>query len=629
VVVTEIVKSVSQGETHREEREDPIPQIGEWYWVRDDENDDKPLLACVTHVGTNYVEVTYGAGDSSWRVHFDNIDKRLTLEPDALNLIQSNVIRHQLSAAQYMKEVQEITARLALTAGKRALPGSETQALALRGSGENVEEYKTALMKAKDKDLPELFKKIEEENRQAGRWMKATLLPLKAKAAELSPVIKTIESRIFNVELYAGLVEQVEQVKDGEPAPMMEKIRLFQRRAYMDEECLANYSTGGMEFRDLPSFDKWVVKKENLDRLLPFQRCMLAFQVRRNEKEREITSLRDFINIILGGVRDADKLTFLYIRNGERVFRLNTAISFGEQLFPDIEHVHLTGKLYADVWGSGHVKKIVTESTYFDMVREDQKKRDAFLNKRKEDAHAWGPDYEAERFRPYTPDNVYYDDITEHLHDEMERHNRLVLVLQGLLDRSPVLHPHPPWQLWTPEGFTSALELIYDDSRALTPGEKPDFEAYRAKLNQSLKTGSITVGQEDFWERHEAVKLNATVGWRHREFMSSHHRPYGNPGPGTIAKVASFSQTKGCTYRWMRKRQRVKRWEGQSYDDELPCSITVPTNKLLNVGAYKPGDYKIFFADPRTRADYLKWAPLLLEAEEYHAGNRKPGESNR
>ena len=45
--------------------------------------------------------------------------------------------------------------------------------------------------------------------------------------------------------------------------------------------------------------------------------------------------------------------------------------------------------------------------------------------------------------------------------------------------------------------------------------------------------------------------------------------------------------------------------------------------------AYKPGDYLQFFNDPRTRAKYLKWAPLLLEAEEYHAGNRKVGVPHR
>jgi len=49
----------------------------------------------------------------------------------------------------------------------------------------------------------------------------------------------------------------------------------------------------------------------------------------------------------------------------------------------------------------------------------------------------------------------------------------------------------------------------------------------------------------------------------------------------------------------------------------------VPADKLFNVSAYKIGDYKQFFLDPRTRAEYLRWAPMLLAAEEYHAGTKK------
>jgi hypothetical protein len=44
---------------------------------------------------------------------------------------------------------------------------------------------------------------------------------------------------------------------------------------------------------------------------------------------------------------------------------------------------------------------------------------------------------------------------------------------------------------------------------------------------------------------------------------------------------------------------------------------------LAEFHAYKPGDFHQFFDDPRTHADYLEWAPFLLAAEEYHAGNRK------
>ena len=49
--------------------------------------------------------------------------------------------------------------------------------------------------------------------------------------------------------------------------------------------------------------------------------------------------------------------------------------------------------------------------------------------------------------------------------------------------------------------------------------------------------------------------------------------------------------------------------------------------RLFNVSAYKPGDFHMFFDDPRTREEYLEWAPLLLSAEEYHAGRMKVGSS--
>ena len=62
---------------------------------------------------------------------------------------------------------------------------------------------------------------------------------------------------------------------------------------------------------------------------------------------------------------------------------------------------------------------------------------------------------------------------------------------------------------------------------------------------------------------------------------------------------------------------------GYYSDDDIQAKITVPLEKLFNVSAYVPGDFKMFFNDPRTRRNYLKWAPLLIAAEEFHAGSEK------
>ncbi len=193
------------------------------------------------------------------------------------------------------------------------------------------------------------------------------------------------------------------------------------------------------------------------------------------------------------------------------------------------------------------------------------------------------------------------------------------------MDRSPVFHPHPKFQLWKGEDFNAAFKLVYDDSRALTAGERPDFEAFRAALNASLCEGCVTVGQEDFWELAEGVKESHRLDgdWRTKtHYRPERFKPYGNPGPGWLATVAGFTKrAQKCTYKWDRERQTFQRYWSQK-SPQIPCSITVPASKLLNVSAYKPGMFKQFFNDPRTRADYLKWAPFLLAAEEYHAGNK-------
>ena len=84
-----------------------------------------------------------------------------------------------------------------------------------------------------------------------------------------------------------------------------------------------------------------------------------------------------------------------------------------------------------------------------------------------------------------------------------------------------------------------------DASNVLHYHQAPDFEAYRYKCNASLKAGSITVGQEDAWQRREAEKecRRRDRDWRdHSEYRPKKFEPYGDPGPGYVAKeVANLS----------------------------------------------------------------------------------------
>lgn len=673
----EIVPVVEPAGTRAEQmppREDPsAPKPGRWFWVieeQDDgpreykmeiiggddlelddvsEEDEEPepedpnpaalstktepsrWFGCVTHIGSNYVELK-GPFGKTIRVHEDEFDRTCLFEPDPDRVIQENAAKQQVEIRELMAKVTEITARLAITNGPALPAGSEAGALAVY-SGKTMDGYKSALVLAKEKTLPALFSEIKNANARLGRWLSAPIIPMQAEAEAMEPAIEKIKDRIFSVELYAGLVEQVEQIVDGEPAGATEKVHLFQRRHYMDEECLAHYECGGMDFKNLGEFNRWLAKPVNLNRILPFDRCIAAFQVRRNRKHREMVNLSDYFKI-----RDEEKLdelTFLYIRNGEQLFVLRTKIEFGRKLFPDIGKQKLDGKLYAKVYSDGDVSDVITENEWLGM-REDEARQERQMKEMR--AHVktlkgeekrqyeWKipsyVDHKSKNYEPFNRENVYYDDILKWIQDEMAKHNRLVLVLQGLLDRSPVLHPHPQWKLWTAGGFTQALELVYDDSRALVAGELPSFKTFRDRLNAQLKPGDITVGQEDAWEIYEAAKESERRdrSWRYsrEHYRPSRVRPPGNPGPGLLAKVVRVSHKTGTvTYQWTRERQ------GSGDGGEIGVTWTTKMKNVFNVSAYRTGDFLQFFNDPRTRADYLQWAPFLLEAEEYYAGNRK------
>ena len=603
-------------------------RVGQWYWVKRSDPEYNDWLGCCINIGSNYVELD-GPEGGPQRIHFDNFEDRCKLEPDPDGVINREVLSRQTEVQRLMTEVHRITDRLALSASPELGTGEECRALAVATNGQTFGDYSKALEKAKKEDLPALFKKIASANEGMARWMSAKVIPLKAEAEKMQGVIEKIEDRVFNVELYAGLTERVVVCQDGEPAHLGEPIRLLQRRHYMDEESLVRYKAGGMEYQDIKDFDRWICQPENRDRLLPFPRCVVAFQVRRNTKWRSIARISDYIQMF--DLEDADKTTFLYIRNGDQVFRLSTKIEFGPQLFPDIRQLHPNDKIYAKMWGSQKVDKIISEGEYLEMVKEweeaEQERKEKYKNAPKEDRflYQFPTHSEWREYRPFEHSNVYYDDINADVQGKLKRHNRIALVLQGLLDRSPVFHPHPPWQIWTEAGFQQAFELLYDDSHALVSGPPPDFEAYRKRLNQSLKVGSVTIGQELAWAKAEAIKENNRDRRQRRDgLIYRTYHPYGNPGPGHLAKPTAVSRSGKCTFEWTRER-RVSTWEHR-YGDPIPARFTVDSEHLLCVDAYQPGDFRQFFDDPRTRAHYLKWAPLLLEAEEYHAGNRKVGE---
>jgi hypothetical protein len=111
---------------------------------------------------------------------------------------------------------------------------------------------------------------------------------------------------------------------------------------------------------------------------------------------------------------------------------------------------------------------------------------------------------------------------------------------------------------------------------------------------------------------------------RHGEKWRNHIQ-YSNKGPNKIDHVVAVKRDGACEFRWTRSRAKAK-WvrnlERPGYLKAIYPAIATgwicPADKLTCVNAYTPGDFHLFFDDPRTRANYIQWAPILLACEDWH-----------
>jgi len=321
-------------ELRREEGIDPIDRvkIGDWYWVTfdDDEWDDEKEenvktgtheeLMCVSHIASNHFVLDKSSeyGTSDCRVHFKEFDETCREELEWKSKLQKEMTRIQGEMQEAMQKMLEEGRSLALMSqnpeSKQEAAVSETTLPAVATM--SPKKYQKDLIEFRD-NMPKIQKKIDELAKEFAVTAKDMALPDLVQLEHVKKALDVVNDRIFNLELYCGLQEEVHRIADGAPAPIDTPVSIMQQILYMDEECLFDYADGGMDYSKVSEWDEWVVRKENLDRLAPHQRCIVGFRVRRNKKERG-----EVATISQAWVRMheemADMETYLLIRNGEK-----------------------------------------------------------------------------------------------------------------------------------------------------------------------------------------------------------------------------------------------------------------------------------------------------------------------
>lgn len=554
---------------------DDIPKLGDWYWVTGGGENEEPWrrLLCVIHIASNHV-LFDAENQPAERIRFRDLLARTTLEPNWKDFIQQRIAENQ-------KQLQCELERLALTYTQAGMTedGGEPTLLPSTTRREPTA-AKAALVELRDTLMPEITQSVRDITERIAYEMKNLTLPMRAQFDRMRSRMEEVDGRVFALELYAGLAERTKQIADGQPAAKDEPISVRQMLLYMDEETLFDLDLGGMDWRKLDEFDEWIAKPMNRDRILPEQRGIVALRVRREAKNYPLpSSLGGFIALIDDMQRNMK--TYLLLRNGERLYRLASDVDFAPRLIP---------------LRSEFAKPFV-----------------------KVTRHGWGGDKDETAI--VTPDDFDYDEHAGKLKKEVMRYNRVLFLIQGLLDRSDVFSPHPPINMADDEHLTRFMRWIRDEEDCLPSANPPKWGEYLADLNSTLAVG------DEVYCNHAAIDEDTGRPKKDKRGYNVNSRPR----YCKVTRISRDRKTVRLSWPWgtrwgYERKDFLGRWCGRwgEWPVDRECHDTVPIESCVNLAAYVPGDYKLFLCDRYLKGAYLEWAGLLFAAEEWHKAKAKP-----
>lgn len=471
----------------------------------------------------------------------------------------------QVAAAQALAAARAATGRALEVAqnagtGNDIVPAGADAAVAVK---ERMAAAHSEVAHARKRALAQL-----NEAREAIRVQQAELdRQARALELELSPLqdkLKLMQEGIATINLYLGRDEEIVQLADGESAPAGTPIHVRQLVLAMDEESAIDPEGNGIDFRRIEAFDEWLISDAaHLDQVLPETRGVVAIMARRREV--------DYADPILNAQLNAkNHHTYWLIRNGERVYRMDTAFNVGTRLVPARNEFT---SMFIDQWTR-------------------------------------------EPLKPGTEQWLR----AEKAAGARERHfMRVALILQGLIDRTRVFHPLPREgvSLLTPDDYDRGhVVLIADDEGQLTTGRTPFYEWLRS-LNRQLRPGMrvMVATRHADWPRRTTGRFD----YDHHERI---HPPRAQVPPSDVAHVLKRPGGSAGEFVFTYPRT-VEEWIGSGRDEQFrvpstpaSCTIRVDDNFVLPLDLVDVPTMRAYLAARLERHAYADMFPTLTRAIE-------------
>lgn len=321
-----------------------------------------------------------------------------------------------------------------------------------------------ALERAAKADLAAQRAELDRQHREQMAALAARMAPVEAELAVLKKKAELID-------LYLGRGENVEMLRGGKPAPADTPLVVRSTVLFADEESLILVEHGGLDFRTMGAFLDWIVAApENLDRVVPDQRGIVVVKPSRQARDYGDPWLNNT-------VMTENERPHWILRNGERVYVLITGVDLpvGRRIVPA-----------ADEFTAMFTKN----------------------------------------GKPLEPGSKKWIEAEDQAEAKQKHFMRLMLVIQGLVDRSVVFRPLPDGGLNVMSlaaQDAGHVVLLDEESKALTDG-RPSFRAWQKSLNSRLRPGMrviLATGSDAF---HDDDKSRSRDGWGYRHLRITPER---------------------------------------------------------------------------------------------------------
>jgi hypothetical protein len=423
-----------------------------------------------------------------------------------------------------------------------------------------LKKQQMSLVRAKmDKFQNEIEKRQEEIN---------SLLEDKKRILEyhlekFTEMSSTLTEAIWTLNLYAGVNEQIVQLKKGEPCPATEKVRIRQNLLFMDEECAVAADKGGIDFQNIEEFDKWVIKPKHLAQVLPEKKGVVALRVRRSSKDYDP---HPWVN---AEMNKPNFVTYFLIRNGDNIYRIYSDIVVHEVLFPRRNEFDAFFKDINSVYRPGEHR--------FHEVEEEIK-----------------------------PGSIKFMKAMKDCDKEKRHFYRILLILQGLFDRTQVFAPieGDRVNVLDRREYNDTFEFIYD-AEMLLPDGRERFWDWVERVNGELQVGHRIVGEfhsyGSSFSRKDRVKPDTAETPDAHELYTIERR-----------------EGEGFVFLYKRSERIWRRYDPWSDKDNdgpakvrASCLVYADDRFIINIDAVTLDEVEFYLESRLDRHNYIQMFPLL------------------